>query len=411
MNEIAFVCYYKDSNKNSFNALVGSLEESDYSKYLSFYFPRNESELFSTIQKIKNKYKRVILAFSFFSFQKKRISDAIKNLQAVYANQIEDGSLILIAGGPHPTGDPFGTLEIGFNFVFVGEGEESVREFVSSLINGSDFKKVKGIAFKDGDEIVFTGRRKNIDLNSYPPFSVKSLKFGPIEITRGCPFACFYCQTPQLFGTQVRHREMDEIVKYAVLMRKNRLRDIRFVSPNAFSYGSKDGKELNIAVLENLFSKLYSHINPGGRMFIGSFPSEVRPEHVNKETIKIVKSYGSNRNVILGAQSGSDRMLKSINRNHTIDDVYNAVDIIVKFDLQPHVDFIFGLPGETPEDAELTINAVKKLIDKGAVIHAHKFTPLPATAFMNSKPTPISREVRSFLGKLIRERKMYGSVY
>jgi len=40
MDEIAFVCYYKDSNKNSFNALVGSLEESEYSKYLSFYFPQ-----------------------------------------------------------------------------------------------------------------------------------------------------------------------------------------------------------------------------------------------------------------------------------------------------------------------------------------------------------------------------------
>jgi B12-binding domain/radical SAM domain protein len=410
MDEIAFICYYTDRNKNSFNALVGSLEESDYSKYLSFYFLRNERELFSKIQKIKDNHKRVILAFSFFSFQKKRISDVIKNLQAAYANSIEDGSLILIAGGSHPTGDPFGTLEIGFNFVFVGEGEESIREFVSSLINGSNFKKVKGIVFKDGDEIVFTGRRKNIDLNLYPPFSVKSMKFGPIEITRGCPFTCFYCQTPQIFGNRVRHRDIDQIVKYAKIMRQNRLRDIRFVSPNAFSYGSRDGKELNLEILEAFVSDLHKAISPGGRLFIGSFPSEVRPEHVTEETIKIVKKYASNTNIILGAQSGSNRILKLINRSHTIEDVYNAVDTIVRFDLKPHVDFIFGLPGETEEDINLTINAIKTLIEKGAIIHAHKFTPLPATAFMKSQPTPLNKEIKSFLGKLIREKKMYGSI-
>jgi len=411
MEKIAFVCYYNDSNKNSFNALVGSLEQSEYYNILSFYFTKDENELFSVIQKIKARYGIIIAAFSFFTFQKKKISEIVNVLRFKYGDIIKKGNLILIAGGPHPTGDPFGTIEMGFDFVFVGEGEESIREFISSFVNKYDFKKIKGIVFKDGDETVFTGRRNRIDLNLYPPFPVKNLKFGPIEITRGCPFACFYCQTPQIFGTNVRHRDIDVVVDYAKIMRKNKLRDIRFVSPNAFSYGSQNGRNLNVTALESLFSELYKEINPGGRMFIGSFPSEVRPEHVNEETIKIVKNYGSNKNVILGAQSGSDRMLKSINRSHTIEDVYNAVDIILKFGLQPHVDFIFGLPGETEEDVNLTINVIKRLTDKGAIIHVHKFTPLPGTAFMNSNSAPINREVRSFLGKLIRENKAYGSIH
>lgn len=236
------------------------------------------------------------------------------------------------------------------------------------------------------------------------------MKFGPIEITRGCPFVCYYCQTPQLFGANVRHRKEDLIVEYVKIMRKNRLRDIRFVSPNAFSYGSKDGRELNMSAIESLFSSIFDAIKPNGRQFIASFPSEVRPEHVNEETISIVKKYGSNNNIILGAQTGSPRLLEKIHRGHTIDDVYNAVDICIKNRIEPHVDFIFGLPGENEEDAEQSILMIKELVKKGAKIHVHRFTPLPQTAFAKEVSSPISKSTRTFIGELTRKGYAYGSI-
>ncbi|MEZ5334950.1 MAG: radical SAM protein [Methanolobus sp.] len=45
----------------------------------------------------------------------------------------------------------------------------------------------------------------------------------PLEISRGCPFRCRYCQTPRLFGNKMRHRSIDSIVKYAKYYRDLRL--------------------------------------------------------------------------------------------------------------------------------------------------------------------------------------------
>jgi len=60
-------------------------------------------------------------------------------------------------------------------------------------------------------------------LDEHPPFDSRRL-CGPIEITRGCPHACAYCQTPRLFGHTVRHRSIPSIVEAA-----GAYRDVRFM--------------------------------------------------------------------------------------------------------------------------------------------------------------------------------------
>ncbi len=136
---------------------------------------------------------------------------------------------IYIAGGPHPSAMPEEVLE-HFDFVVVGEGEETLPELIRAITDGRDPRMVKGIAYKSAGRIRFTEKRAPVDLDLYPPFS-KIL--APLEISRGCPWGCTYCQTPRLFGTSMRHRPMACILRYA-----RRHKDIRFTSPNSLAYGS-----------------------------------------------------------------------------------------------------------------------------------------------------------------------------
>src|SRR3990172_3477378 len=131
-----------------------------------------------------------------------------------------------------------------------------------------------------------------------------------IEITRGCPFSCAYCANPQLFGHAMRHRSIDMVSKYAKF-----LRDVRFTSPNAFAYGS-DGKLPRIEKIESLLRTL----SPG-RIFFGTFPSEVRPEFIKGNILELVSDYCENTVINMGGQSGSQRILEIIGRKHTVEDI------------------------------------------------------------------------------------------
>ncbi|MHA1292251.1 MAG: TIGR04013 family B12-binding domain/radical SAM domain-containing protein [Promethearchaeota archaeon] len=397
--KIAFVIYYHKSNRYSFNALVGALETNEIFENINIFFMPNKERLIEQLNSIIKNYNTVIIGVSFFTTQLWEIYRLVKILKLKYENKI-----ILIAGGPHPTGDPLGTLDLGFDIVILREGEKTLIELFNNIINKKELTNIKGIAYYNDDkDYIFTGKRDYIDLNKYPPFPIKNSKFGPIEITRGCPFVCYFCQTPYILGSIPRHRSIKSICKYVQYMKEKNLTDIRFITPNAFSYGSKDGKKLNLPKLEELLVKIKNIIEPDGRIFFGTFPSEVRPEHVNENTLRLILKYASNDNIIIGAQSGSQRILDLCNRGHTIEDIYNAVNLTLDSKLKANVDFIFGLPGETKDDIKLTIKMMEELTKKGARIHAHSFIPLPQTPFALESciriPKKIKETIKEFTSK------------
>lgn len=307
---------------------------------------------------------------------------------------------IFIAGGPHPSGCPEETLKY-FDYVVIGEGEETLPELVRVLQKKGDPGEVRGIAYKNPDtgRITLTPERPHVNLDSYPCFNPKKLR-APIEISRGCPWGCKYCQTPRLFGREVRHRSIDSILKNA-----QHYNDLRFIASNAFAYGS-DGIYPRFDKVEKLLSAL--HKLPDKKIFFGTFPSEVRPEFVTEESVELVRKYCANDSLSLGVQSGSDRILKEIRRGHTVEDSISAVECCLEHDIMPAVDFIFGLPTETEEDQEKSLELVRWICEKGGTVRAHYMTPLPGTPYASSVPSDVSDRVRRELGKLALGGKLTG---
>jgi len=300
---------------------------------------------------------------------------------------------VFIAGGPHPSAKASEALE-QFDFVVLGEGEETLPELIFTLKDGGDVETVRGIAYKRLGVIHRTHLRPHVLLDDYPPFN-QNLR-APIEISRGCPHKCKYCQTPRLFGAKMRHRGVEAVASYS-----NYLSDVRFISPNAFAYGS-DGRHIDLTSISKLLASLC------GRVYFGTFPSEVRPEFITDEMLDVVKEYCSNTSIHIGAQSGSDAVLEEINRGHSRHDVEVAVDICRSHGYCPVVDFIFGLPTEVAADQADSLELIDSIVSVGGKVRAHYFIPLPGTPYENETPAPIRKEVRKRLGKLARDGRLTG---
>lgn len=303
---------------------------------------------------------------------------------------------IYVAGGPHPSARPNEALK-HFDYVVIGEGEETLPQLLKMIQRGEDPETVKGIAYKRHGEVRFTAPRESVDLDQHPPF--RSPLFAPVEISRGCPWGCAYCQTPCLFGRKMRHRSIPVIVKYA-----HCYSDLRFTSPNSLAYGS-DGLHPKLNKVELLLRSLSELKKP---IYFGTFPSEVRPDFISVEALDLITKYCANRTLSIGGQSGSNQVLKKVGRGHSVEDVIKACELCLEYGIKPNVDLIVGLPMETSEDQRKTLELGKEIVNKGGTVRAHYFTPLPDTPLESSKPRPVEDVVARDMGQLAQKGKISG---
>ena len=405
MGTVALVFGYGRRVKYSVNVLVGAVEQELGDSIDVFVAPLKA--LPSLLVSLVEEYGkgRVIYGQTLITTE---LPEAINDIIKAVTTARRIGA-IPVAGGPHATGDPYGTLlSLGFEYVFMGDSEESFTQFLREVVDGGDPKSVRpGLAYIDGEDFVVTGKGRVRDLDKFPAFALRHRLFNPIEMTRGCPHACRYCQVSYAFGARYRHRSVDSIVHHAELMVSHGIRDLRFITPNALGYGARDGKR-DLSMVAELLERLRKLKAKEARIFFGTFPSEVRPEFVDREAALLLREGVDNRRVIVGAQSGSDRMLRELHRGHTVEDVTNAVIHLRNAGFDVDVDYIFGLPKESEEDVRETLEHMRELIGLGARVHAHVFLPLPGTPYSFEKPGKISEWLRRELFKLLGRGAMYG---
>ena len=404
-------------NRYSIAVLAGALEQDERFEELDIHFvkyrkghrEKNEKvrAFYQELQELSERYRKLVVAFSFHTANIIDLHDTLPDLRTDLTRSTAN-DILFIAGGPHASGDPAGTLALGFDLVFIGEGERSLSEFLEKYLEDEPYTDVKGLGFIDTDgQYHFSGQPERIDLSEYPPFSTRHKRFCPIEISRGCPWGCQYCQTPFFMGGRMRHRSLDSIFNYTEYMKRQGLRVLRFISPASFAYGSHDGRTVNLEALEALLIGI-SGIYGKHQAFFGSFPSEVRPEQVTSETLALIREHCANDNLVIGAQSGSDELLQNIRRGHGVAEILRAAELTIAAGLNANVDFIFGLPGETPKDREATLNLMQRLTKMGVRIHAHAFMPLVGTPFSTCSPGQVDPETRHYITRLQGAKLAHG---
>ena len=363
------------TNKHSIRALLAAYEK---------WFPEKEYYVLTPKDAFDFLEEDDLALFSFLTGSSAAYIDYVTKLKERLPK------LNTICGGAHASARSEDMLKY-FDAVCTGEGEESIKDIIEMAEQG----RVEGI---------ITGK-KVLNLDDYRVFPRKMVSLGPIEIVRGCPSGCAYCQTPQLFRGRLRHRSIDFIVdeiKFA-LSRKG-FADVRFIAPDASSYQFNKG--INLEAIESLLYNVRNTIGTNGKLFYGTFPSELDPAGVSKELVDILVKYCDNKQIVLGLQSASHDIQKIMHRRSGLLETENAIELFLDKNFEIVVDLIFGLPYETEETYEETYKFIEKW--KGKVtIHSHPFDPLPGSKWQYETPT----EVPEKLVKAVRSLEGIGRVF
>ncbi|OJH42638.1 TIGR04013 family B12-binding domain/radical SAM domain-containing protein [Cystobacter ferrugineus] len=402
-NKVALVLSYQYPGKYALTVLAGAVESDPVGRDVALRFPRDRDSLLAMVRECLDEGYQVVVAWSFYSASFPAAAEELAWLR----EQLAGREVLCIAGGVHATAETEQTLQAGFDLVAVGEGETILLDLLGRMMRGEDPRQTRGFSQLVDGRVVPRGRGEGVVLDHYPPFAARNMKFGAIEITRGCIYACRFCQTPFLNKARFRHRTVENIAHWTRVLREAGKRDVRFITPTSMSYGTQD-ESMNLEAVERMLAAVREAMGPEGRVFYGTFPSEVRPEHVTPEALALLKRYVDNDNLIIGGQSGSERILQETRRGHDVETVVRAASLAVEWGFVPNVDFILGLPGETPEDVQATLVLMRRLAHVGAKVHGHTFMPLPGTPYRDAPPGSVDDETRRELDRLASQGRLYG---
>jgi B12-binding domain/radical SAM domain protein len=384
------------------NALAGAVEAHPLSREVSIAIARSPEAVVAAAREALARGRRPVVGWSFQSASAAEVAAELARARSA----LPDARVLHVAGGAHASGAPDATLHLGFDLAAVGEGEETLPRLLDAVGRGAEPREVPGLAWLEGGVLRASGRGAPVDLDAFPPGAARARRVGPIEITRGCVWACRFCQTPFLFRARFRHRALEGIRRGIRLLREVRDLDVRFITPSAFSWGSPDGG-CDLAAVEALLAAAREEAGPR-RVVLGAFPSEVRPEHVTPAALALLRRFCDNRMIAIGGQSGSDRLLAAMGRGHDAEAVTRAAAVAIECGFRPSVDFVFGLPGEEDDDRAATRRQIDRLARLGARVHAHAFDPLPGTPWGRSPRGAIDPETAALLTRLQESGRAYG---
>ncbi len=261
------------------------------------------------------------------------------------------------------------------DFLVRGEFDYQVADFargkpaaelpgVSYRCNGGFVHNPEGPPIEDLDALPWVTRvyRRDLDITRY---NVPFLRhpFVAFYTSRGCPAMCTFCLWPQTHsGRRWRRRSAADVAAEArfTLEAFPGLREV-FFDDDTFNYQKARTLELCRALKPLKFT--------------WSCTSRVTTDY---ETLKAMKEAGC-RLMIVGYESGDPQILKNIKKGATVEMALRFTENAKKLGLAIHGDFIVGLPGETRQSLQNTVDFAKRLdVDTIQVSIAH---PYPGTEF------------------------------
>lgn len=220
-----------------------------------------------------------------------------------------------------------------------------------------------------------------------------------VTITEGCDNFCSYCIVPYVRSRQAS-RLPDDILEEAKYLADSGIKEITLLGQNVNSYGRDlDGGKINFIKLLDEVSKIKSLARI---RFITNHPKDTSEE--------LFKLMAENKKICphlhLPLQSGSERILKAMNRKYTINQYLEVVDLYRKFvgDAGLTTDIIVGFPGETEEDFKATVSAMERIAYDGAFIFKYSpRPPAPSSMLPDDVPQEVKKERNQILLDLQRK--------
>jgi anaerobic magnesium-protoporphyrin IX monomethyl ester cyclase len=269
----------------------------------------------------------------------------------------------IIVGGPEPGAYVREYLESGADVVVLGEGEITMEELIPALRQDSDsaLARVNGIAFLgEAGQVHQTPPRTQIsDLDSQPwpaRDAINIMRYvrtwreahgqGSLSFitARGCPYRCRWC-SHQVFGMTHRRRKPLAVVDEVEWLLSTYQPDMMWIADDVFT--------IHHGWLRQYTSEMRRR---GLRV---PFECISRADRLNDEVIDLLAELGCFR-VWIGSESGSQRILDSMERGVTVEQVQSAVSSCKTRSIQTGMFLMWGYEGEEIQDVEATIQHVKR---------------------------------------------------
>lgn len=224
-------------------------------------------------------------------------------------------------------------------------------------------------SIRDKKQMVNISADDYIAEDSFFPIDRKRKFRALVPIMYGCNNFCSYCIVPYARGRE-RSRDFDEIVRELADLASKGYKEVMLLGQNVNSYNGEGGKTFADILRAASDFKEFSRVR-----FMSSHPKDL-----SDEVIEIMATRPNvEKHLHLAMQSGSDKVLKDMNRPYTID---RFLEIVDKFRTKVEggsltTDIIVGFPGETEKDFEQTLVAVDKA--KFDAAFTFQYSPRPGT--------------------------------
>ena len=272
----------------------------------------------------------------------------------------------------------------GAHCVVIGEGETTLRELCAAYDARIPLHTVQGIAFLEGEQVIITPRREPIaDLDELPvpdySFAadlIRQTGTGFLIGSRGCPVQCSFCSTSSYWGQKVRMNSPKRVVdEMEQLVRAYGVQKI-FFHDDTFNLGLGRVREICSQILS--------------RNLKVEWGASCRVTPVSEEMLKLMVEAGC-RHICWGIESGSEKILTSINKHISREQIRHAFELC-----RPHMDTLsvgafvmVGNPGETEETINETVAFLNTLPMTDSPSSSLLYI-LPGTALYQQLPPEIT---------------------
>lgn len=278
-------------------------------------------------------------------------------------------SIQIVVGGEHVTAVREFTIEScpEIDYCVLGEGEETLVDLVQSLEQGTPIDQVAGLLYRDEDGRcrASAARPRIADIDSIPrpawdlvpmeQYLDNNLSFGvdrgrsmPILATRGCPFRCTFCSSPDMWTTRWTARDprdvLDEIESY--------MRDYGAVNFDFY--------DLTAIIKRDWIVEFCGLILEKGLRITWQLPSGTRSEAIDAEVTRLLYESGC-RNMTYAPESGSPALLKRVKKKVDLANMQASIRAALRNGINLKLNIIFGLPGETRSELWESMRFVAKM--------------------------------------------------
>ena len=253
-------------------------------------------------------------------------------------------------------------------------GPQSYHKINDKLINFVKDKKIEETEFDTVSKFNYFDNiaNKNSKISSF------------LTIQEGCDKFCSFCVVPYTRGPEYS-RPFDKIILEAEELIKNGAKEIILLGQNVNAYSYK--KKIKEYRISDIINKLENYSELKRIRYTTSHPRDM--------TDDLIECYSTSKKLMpfvhLPIQSGSNKILKLMNRKHTVEQYVEIYEKLKKInpDIEFSSDFIISYPGETDKDFNETVNLIKKI--KFINSYSFIFSPRPGTKASNLNP--IDKEI------------------